>query len=228
MTKRTIKKSIPMVIGGLVIALLVSIIPGNLSAEASRAIKDPEAKKSIVDVVKVDRDVLSKLKTENYISLEKAEEIALGSVKGKTAKITEIEMKLITNQIYYKIVVQTKFKNKDKKDVTKSFNITINGFTGAIRDVETQVEIDKPKDDKVEEGEKDPKPDKDKKYITKEEAIKIALKQIGKDAKLDEIEFEIDDKIPMYEIERYDDEYEYEIVIHAITGEVLKYEKELD
>ena len=32
----------------------------------------------------------------------------------------------------------------------------------------------------------------------------------------------------MYEIERYDDEYEYEIVIHAITGEVLKYEKELD
>ena len=215
MKKETLKKIFTMTTGALAIALLVSIIPGSFLAEAS---KDLKAGKSTVEVINVDRDVFQALKTNNSISLETAESVALKRVKNDTAKITAINVVKIKNKLHYIIDVTT-YHIK----INKVFKVKIDGITGNIKgvDVETEKIKDDVKDDKD-------KTKDEEKYITKEEAIKIALKKIGTDAKLDEIEFEKDDNPPKYELEMYDDEYEYEIEIHAITGAILDFEKELD
>ncbi|WFA08162.1 PepSY domain-containing protein [Tissierella sp. Yu-01] len=64
------------------------------------------------------------------------------------------------------------------------------------------------------------------KYISKDEAINIALKKIGKKSTLLEIEEEFDDNPPKYEIKIKKNKWEYEIEIHARTGAILDYEKE--
>lgn len=218
MTKKTMKKAIPMIIGGLIVALLVSIIPGSFLAEASKGSMNSKPDKDIVQEIKVNKNVFTKLKTDTYIPLESAEALALTKISDKTAKITEIEVVLIDNQIHYVVEVTTA-----NKDINKTFKISINGVTGKIIDID--VDIKDPVKDQVKD------PVKEGKYITKEESIKIALAKIGKDAKLDEIELEDDDDdndTPIYEIEMYDDNYEYELEIHAITGEILKFKKERD
>jgi len=209
MTKKRFKRVLPMVVGSLIIALVLSIIPGNFLVEASKDFKSVTANKDIVEVVKIKRNVFSRLKTDNYIPLESAEAIALSKINDNTSKITGIEVELIEDQVHYIVEVTTY-----NKEINKIFKIKINGITGNIKDVE----IKDPVKDPVKEGE----------YITKEEAIKIARAKIGKDAKLDEIEFEDDDDTPIYEIEMHDDKYEYEIDIDAITGEILKFKKERD
>lgn len=315
MTKKRFRKTFPMIIGALVVALLVSIMPGSLLVEASKGLKDITLNKDIVEVVKVNRTVFPKLKTDNYIPLGSAEALALTKINDKTAKITDIEVVLIDNQVHYVVEVTTYHKEINKvfkisisgvigkvididvdikdptekpvkdpvaldvikiskdvfsklrtdiyimlesveslaltkmddktakvtevrlalidnqvhyivevttpnKEINKIFKITINGVTGNVKDIDIEIK------DPVKDPIKDPV--KEGKYITKEEAIKIALAKIGKDAKLDEIEFEDDDHGPIYEIEMYDDKYEYELEIHAITGEILKFKKERD
>lgn len=78
-----------------------------------------------------------------------------------------------------------------------------------------------------------PKPPKDddkvivpSKYISKDEAIAIALKRVGSGARLVEIESDLDDNPPKYEIELILGNYEYEIEIHAITGAIIDFDKD--
>lgn len=62
-------------------------------------------------------------------------------------------------------------------------------------------------------------------YIGVEQAKQIALKKVP-GATVVKAEFDKDDGVPVYEIELIKDIYEYEIEIHAISGEILKYEQE--
>lgn len=64
------------------------------------------------------------------------------------------------------------------------------------------------------------------KYISKDEAIEIGLKKIGIGAILVEIDVELDDNPPKYELEIILGNYEYELEIHAITGAVIDFEKD--
>jgi len=63
--------------------------------------------------------------------------------------------------------------------------------------------------------------------LTQTEAEEIALLQAG--FKADQVtglhtEFDVDDGIPEYEVEFFQDGWEYDYTIHADTGEVLSYD----
>ena len=66
-----------------------------------------------------------------------------------------------------------------------------------------------------------------KTYIKLDEAKNIAFKHAGIDgtnAEFDDQDFDIDDGVPHFELEFKLNDVEYEYNIHAITGEVLKFE----
>ena len=67
--------------------------------------------------------------------------------------------------------------------------------------------------------------------LSKEQAQDIALKQAGLSA--DQVtrlraEFEIDDGIPLYEVEFYHDGWEYDCEVHAETGSILSFDRDRD
>lgn len=71
----------------------------------------------------------------------------------------------------------------------------------------------------------------DSEVMTVEEAIQIAFDHAGvkaEDVHFDDKEFDIDDGVKLYELEFYANGYEYEYDIHAVTGEVLKFERDTD
>ena len=63
-------------------------------------------------------------------------------------------------------------------------------------------------------------------YLTPDQAAAIALERIGSQARLISIEQDTDDNPPIYEIRAADQNYGYEIEVHAITGAILDFEKE--
>ena len=68
-------------------------------------------------------------------------------------------------------------------------------------------------------------------YMTLDEAKNIAFKHAGIDganAVFDDQDFDIDDGVPHFELEFKLDGVEYEYDIHAITGEVLNFERDQD
>lgn len=92
---------------------------------------------------------------------------------------------------------------------------------------------DKPnKPDKKDNPNKGQKPDKNKpsivkpKLISESEAIKIGLEKVGDGAKLIEVDADLDDNPPKYELEIICGDYEYELEIHGITGAILDFEKD--
>lgn len=65
--------------------------------------------------------------------------------------------------------------------------------------------------------------------LTEEQAVQIALEHVGFTA--DQItrlrtEYEIDDRIPQYDIEFLQGDWEYEFEIHAETGKILSFDKD--
>ena len=67
--------------------------------------------------------------------------------------------------------------------------------------------------------------------ITPEEAKSIALAHAGiaaDQARYLECEFELDDCVQEYDVEFHAEKYEYSYSIHAETGEIRSFEKEID
>lgn len=67
------------------------------------------------------------------------------------------------------------------------------------------------------------------KTLTEEQAVQIALDYAGFTA--DQIsrlrvEYEIDDRIPQYDIEFHQGDWEYEFEIHGETGQILSFDKD--
>lgn len=65
--------------------------------------------------------------------------------------------------------------------------------------------------------------------ITPEEALSIALAHAGftaEQVKYLQTEFEIDDRIPQYDVNFHEGYWEYEYEIHAETGEILSFERD--
>ena len=65
--------------------------------------------------------------------------------------------------------------------------------------------------------------------LTKEQAQEIALKHAGFTADQVErlrTEYEIDDRVPQYDVEFYVDQWEYEYEIHAESGDIISFDKD--
>lgn len=87
-----------------------------------------------------------------------------------------------------------------------------------------------PETDPEPEVEPEPEPEEPA-YISANEALFIAFRHAGiseSEADLDKIELDSDDGIPYYEIEFDVGEDEYEYEIHAISGEILDYEHDIE
>lgn len=129
----------------------------------------------------------------------------LAKKKVKNATITSIVKKWDDGVDVYKVKMQTG---------TKKYSLEYHARTGKLLEYEWDL------------LKKSSKKDTTEKYIGVEKAKQIALKKVP-GADVIKIEFDTDDGVPVYEIEMIKGKYEYEIEIHAKTGEILDYEKEL-
>lgn len=147
----------------------------------------------------------------NYIGEEKAKEIALSA-----AKVSAADAKFLT--------VEFDFENKiavyevEFYFGSTEYSYDINATTGAI----LKAEIDKNSVNL---------PDPDAAYIGKAKAKEIAFSAAGikeADAKKVKVDFDYDDGIAKYEVDFHYDKNDYEYDIDALTGTILKAEKEKD
>ncbi|MBU5212717.1 hypothetical protein BLX88_06800 [Bacillus obstructivus] len=142
---------------------------------------------------------------QEYISMDKAKEIALKKING-TVKSIELDHKF--NHAYYEVEIK-----KNHID----FDVYVDAVTGNIRgvhkDVEDKDEIYKNQDISV-----------TKTAITAEQAISIAKKEI--DGTVTKVEKDEDDGIIKYEVELQSNQGEVDIDIDANTGKIIEIDYE--
>lgn len=122
----------------------------------------------------------------------------------KKAKVRSIRLKYDDGMAQYKV----KLTKGSKK-----YELVYNSKTGKLLEYEWEITSTKSAS-KV-------------KYIGVEKAKSIAQKKAPK-ATIVKVEFEKDDGVPVYEIEMIEGIYEYDVKIHAKTGKILEFEKEID
>lgn len=145
-----------------------------------------------------------KAEAKRILSVEEVKEIAL---KEQDGQIDDIELETDDGYTYYEVEI-----NNSNAD----YDIYIDAHTGNVLEVEVDSH-----DDFDEENDKT----KEKStFISLEEAKQIAVSVFG--GKVVELELDEDDGHYEYEVEVQTKHGEAEIVIDAVTGEIL--EKELD
>ena len=139
---------------------------------------------------------------------EEAKQIALSKINKKQDEITftKVQIDRENGKTVYDIYIQ---------DNMKEYEMSI--------DVETKEII------AYKENNKNSNPIENKKYIGIEKAKEIVLnhaKLTNNQVNFNKIELDVDYNIATYEIEFYYNYYEYDYEINALTGEIIKYEKE--
>lgn len=119
----------------------------------------------------------------------------------KNGKITSIRLKYDDGLAEYKV----KMKKGSKK-----YGLTYHAKTGKLLEYDWEIV----------------KKSSSSKYIGVPKAKSIAKKKVP-GAQIIKVEYDNDDGIPVYEVEMIKGSMEYELKIHAKTGKILEYEKEL-
>lgn len=153
--------------------------------------------------------------TGKLISASKAKKKAKKQVSG--AEITSVVKKRSSGIDVYKVKM-----NKG----SKKYEMKIHARTGAVLEYEWDLIVQKAgKNTKASQRNGNGAKVVDGAYIGEESAKQIALEKVGGGTvvklKLDE-----EDRQMVYEVEIVKGEFEYEFEIDAVTGEILKYEKE--
>ena len=156
------------------------------------------------------------------------------------ATITEAEAKeLIAKKVPGAEIIKFKLEKDDgilQYDATlvkdnMEYDIDVDANTGKILSFEKEVydEEDKLEDQAIsKDSNKDENTTETKNnYISTEEAKKI-MKNKAPEATLVDFEFDMDDGRAEYEGELVGNNVEYEIVLDAITGDVIEFEKDYD
>ena len=150
----------------------------------------------------------SKISNNIPLTEEEAKQIALSKINKKQDEITftKVQIDRENGKTVYDIYIQ---------DNMKEYEMSI--------DVETKEII------AYKENNKNSNPIENKKYIGIEKAKEIVLnhaKLTNNQVNFNKIELDVDYNIATYEIEFYYNYYEYDYEINALTGEIIKYEKE--
>jgi uncharacterized membrane protein YkoI len=140
----------------------------------------------------------------NLLTTEEVKEKAIEAVGGK---VTDIELDLEKSRYIYEVEVQSN---------GFEFDLDIDGETGKV----LRTEKDSWDDDDYDDHYDDNVIVTDGKFITKEAAVEIALKQAK--GKVTSVELDEDDGRVHYEIEIRKGNVEYDLEIDAITGKVLE------
>lgn len=143
--------------------------------------------------------------SEGRLTIEEAKVKAVEAVGGE---VTEIEFERKKSGDKYEVEV--------KSDGIE-YDLDIDAKTGKV--------LSTKKDDHGDDGD-DKSHASTENLLTVEEAVAIAMKQAK--GTVTEVDLDDDDGQLHYEIEIEDGTYEYDFEIDAVTGEVLKFEKERD
>lgn len=133
------------------------------------------------------------------IGVSKAKELAKKQVP--KAKITSVMKKYSDGIDLYKVKMKT---------ASRKYELKIHARTGKVLEYKWELAA---------------QTGNSSKYIGKEKAVDIALKETGSGTVL-KAEFDYDDGVPIYEIDIQKGMYEHELEIHAETGKIIKHEKE--
>ena len=203
MTKKTIKRALPILLGSLIVSLAASIIPNNFMVEASKGNKTN--KDAVV------REVLAKDKKDKYINLEDAVDIAVRKVNKKRSELTDYEISLTYDDPHYMIEITT--TNNDK--VYKVYKIKVDGITGKILNVDLEQIKEKDYKDNINNGT----------FISKSEAKTIALKKVNNStANIVKFVAELKREVPHYLASVITSTHQYIMKINAKTGDVYDLE----
>ncbi|MDO5123052.1 MAG: PepSY domain-containing protein [Eubacteriales bacterium] len=171
------------------------------------------------EFVGIDKDDYCTSYDEAYITLEKAQEIALtyAGVWAQDAEFIESEYDFEKGRHIYELeFIANGFK----------FECDVNAKTGKICDFEKSPI----RDHKPSTPDQKPLPPATyDEFITLREAMEIALAHAGvafEDARFEDRDFDVEDGTPYYELEFTAGGYEYEYDIHAVTGAILNVEFE--
>ena len=146
-----------------------------------------------------------------YIGKDKAKEIALNHAGVTADKVSFMKCEFDRDDGIAVYNVEFYFDRCE-------YNYEINAKNGKILKVEKDtfgVDIPTP----------------DKEYITKAEAKAIAFEHAGvkeADAKKVRVEFDFDDGVAEYSVEFHADKFDYDYEIDAVSGKILKVEKDRD
>ena len=152
-----------------------------------------------------------KVVPKDLLSVEEAETIAVKSVGGI---VTEVELDREKSGVIYEVEVRSN---------GIEYNLDIDAKTGKVLRTEKD---DHDNDDFDDDDYYNKVSGSDSKFITEKAAIEIAMKQAK--GTVTEIELDEDDDRVIYEIEIEDGKYDYDFDIDAVSGEVLKFEKDRD
>lgn len=180
-----------------------------------------ETEKYLYEIKVIKKDFF----VESFKQLPLKEEKETGKDKDKKEALKPNEINQILNAIKKEVIEEYKNAKKganksDKKQAIADFKankdiIKIARKTGAI---------DYLKDLKIELNKNTNKPINKIEYLTKDQVEKKARDKINaKGVKLDSIDFKRDNNPQLYEVIMYNDNYEYELKVHATTGAILEY-----
>ncbi len=133
----------------------------------------------------------------SIISKSKCKKLAKKQVPGGT--ITRIVRKYSDGISVYKIVM---------KKGSKKYELKFHARTGKLLEYDWELTTKKTQSTT---------------YIGTEKAKQIALKETG-GGHVTKVSFDMDNGVPVYEVEIIKDMYEYDIEIHAKTGKILDFE----
>lgn len=152
---------------------------------------------------------------KGLLTMEEAEAIAVKSVGGTVTGI-ELDRELVGD--IYEVEVKTN---------GFEYDLDIDAKTGKVLRTDKENDND---DDFDNDFDNDDSDDKviapNGKFITEKAAVNIAMKQAK--GTVAEVKLDEDDGLVVYEIEIRDGKYDYDFDIDAISGEVLKFEKDSD
>ncbi len=186
-----------------------------------------------------DLEVNGSVNETGYIGKDAALGIALTEVEADSgAPITgnifdqEIELDLEDGVMVYEVSFDYN---------TFEYEIDINAITGEAVKFEKDLLNDEDIDDNNDDDNEDDDDDDDTssvavEVITSEEALQIAVAEVEKDLGIQvtgelidqTVEFDEDDNKNIYEISFEYDNYEFDIDVDAVTGEVVKFDKDLN
>ena len=148
---------------------------------------------------------------KGLLTMDEAKAIAVKSVGGT---VTGIELDREESGDIYEVEVKSK---------GFEYDLDIDAKTGKV----LRTDKDDNDDDDFDNDDSDDKVIvADGKFITEKAAVKIAMKQAK--GTVTEVKLDEDDGRVVYEIEIKDGKYDYDFDIDAISGKVLKFEKDLD
>ncbi len=151
-----------------------------------------------------------------YIGRDKAVEIALGNAKVEKANARELECELdYENGV---MVYEVEFKSKGFE-----YDYVINAVTGEV--VRDKTEKDDDYNEAVSTAPSSAA------YIGKDTAVGAALKHAGiyhSNATEINVELDVDDGTPHYEVEFKSGGKEYDYEVNAVSGAIIKFESERD